>query len=58
VRIPQNLTTTRELLRVLNVLSQAGLPVVGADLVKFAPVYDNTAEFTALTVTQIVYELL
>ncbi|KAL3473272.1 arginase family protein [Aspergillus californicus] len=50
--------TTRELLRILYGLSQAGLPIIGADVVEFAPVYDNKAETTALTVTQIVYELL
>ncbi|CAI7654546.1 unnamed protein product [Penicillium bialowiezense] len=50
--------TTRELLRILYGLSQADLPIIGADVVEFAPVYDNKAETTALTVTQIVYELL
>lgn len=50
--------TSRELLRTLNGLSQAGLPIVGADVVEFSPVYDNRADTTALTVTQIVYEIL
>ncbi|KAJ5796736.1 uncharacterized protein N7518_005276 [Penicillium psychrosexuale] len=50
--------TTRELLRILYGLSQAGLPIIGADVVEFAPVYDNNADTTAITVTQIIYELL
>ncbi|KAK4870487.1 hypothetical protein LT330_004835 [Penicillium expansum] len=50
--------TTRELLRILNGLSHANLPIIGADIVEFAPVYDNRAETTAITVAQIAYELL
>ncbi|KAE8360383.1 arginase family protein [Aspergillus caelatus] len=50
--------TTRELLQILSGLSKANLPIVGADIVEFAPVYDNKAETTALTVTQLAYELL
>ncbi|KAJ5804423.1 Ureohydrolase [Penicillium psychrosexuale] len=50
--------TTRELLRILYSLSQAGLPIIGVDVVEFAPVYDNKAETTVITVTQIIYELL
>ena len=50
--------TSRELLQILSGLSQAGLPIVGADVVEFSPVYDNRADTTAITVTQIVYEIL
>ncbi|CDM29018.1 hypothetical protein DTO013E5_1195 [Penicillium roqueforti] len=50
--------TRRELLRILYGLSQAGLPIIGVDVVEFAPMYDNKAETTVITVTQIIYELL
>ncbi|CAI7671780.1 hypothetical protein PCG10_004800 [Penicillium crustosum] len=50
--------TSRELLQILSGLSQAGLPIVGADVVEFSPVYDNRADTTAITVAQIVYEVL
>ncbi|RAH46668.1 Arginase/deacetylase [Aspergillus brunneoviolaceus CBS 621.78] len=50
--------TTRELLEILNRLSTANLPIIGADIVEFPPVYNNAAETTALTITQIAYELL
>jgi agmatinase len=50
--------TTRELLRIINGLSKARLKIVGADVVEFTPVYDNSAETTAIAVTQVIYEVL
>ncbi|KAF2673057.1 arginase family protein [Microthyrium microscopicum] len=50
--------TTRELLRILDGLSKAGLKIVGSDVVEFTPVYDNNAETTAIAVTEIIYEIL
>lgn len=50
--------TTRELLRIIDGLSKAGLKIVGSDVVEFTPVYDNNAETTAIAVAEIVYEIL
>ncbi|WYZ38201.1 hypothetical protein EsH8_III_000115 [Colletotrichum jinshuiense] len=50
--------TTRELLRILTGLSAAGVKIVGSDVVEFTPVYDNSAETTAIAVSQIIYEIL
>ena len=50
--------TTRELLQVLQGLAEAGVKIIGSDIVEFSPVYDNKAETTALLVVEIVYELL
>jgi agmatinase len=45
-------------LKILTGLSKAGVKIVGADVVEFTPVYDNTAETSAIAVTQIIYEIL
>ncbi|KAK5679555.1 hypothetical protein LTS10_008376 [Elasticomyces elasticus] len=50
--------TSRELLAILRGLTKAGIKIVGADVVEFTPVYDNTAESSGVAVAQIVYELL
>lgn len=50
--------TTRELLKIPTGLSKAGVKIVGADVVEFTPIYDNSAETSAIVVTQIVYEIL
>jgi agmatinase len=50
--------TTRELLQILSGLSEAGLKIIGADVVEFTPIYDNAAETTGIAVGQIVYEIL
>ncbi|KAK2597483.1 hypothetical protein N8I77_012265 [Diaporthe amygdali] len=50
--------TSRELLHILSSLADAGLKIVGADVVEFTPVYDNTAETTAIVVSEIIYEIL
>ena len=50
--------TSREMLRILNGLSKAGVQIVGADVVEFSPVYDNSAETSAIAVSQLVYEIL
>lgn len=50
--------TTRELLWILAGLSERGIRIVGADVVEFTPVYDNSAETTAIAVTHIIYEIL
>ncbi|RAH42605.1 Arginase/deacetylase [Aspergillus brunneoviolaceus CBS 621.78] len=50
--------TTHELLQILNGLSHADIKIIGADIVEFAPAYDNRAETTGLAVAQIAYELL
>jgi agmatinase len=39
-------------------LSDAGLKIIGSDVVEFTPVYDNAAETTGIAVGQIVYEIL
>jgi agmatinase len=31
---------------------------MGSDVVEFTPVYDNSAETTAIAVTEIIYEVL
>jgi len=46
------------LLRILAGLSKAGVKIVGADVVEFTPVYDNTAETSAIVVGQLIYEIL
>jgi agmatinase len=50
--------TTRELLQILSGLSEAGLKIIGADVVEFTPVYDNAAETTGIAVGEIIYEIL
>ncbi|KAJ4421857.1 hypothetical protein N0V82_003457 [Gnomoniopsis sp. IMI 355080] len=50
--------TTRELLRIIAGLSKAGVKIVGSDVVEFTPVYDNSAETTAIAVAEIIYEIL
>lgn len=50
--------TSRELLQILAGLSKAGIKIVGADVVEFTPVYDNTAETSAIVVGQLIYEIL
>ncbi|KAH8796361.1 arginase family-domain-containing protein [Hyaloscypha finlandica] len=50
--------TTRELLAIINGLSEAGLKIIGSDVVEFTPVYDNAAETTGIVVSQIIYEIL
>ncbi|KAL4764673.1 agmatinase [Aspergillus foveolatus] len=48
--------TTRELLSILDALR--GLPVVGADVVEVAPIYDTTAETTTLAAAEVAHSLL
>ncbi|PQE23607.1 putative agmatinase protein [Rutstroemia sp. NJR-2017a BVV2] len=50
--------TTRELLEIISGLSEAGLKIVGSDVVEFTPIYDNAAETTAIAIGEIVYEIL
>ncbi|TVY82684.1 putative agmatinase [Lachnellula suecica] len=50
--------TTRELMQIIRGLSDAGLKIVGSDVVEFTPIYDNAAETTGIAVAQIVYEIL
>jgi len=47
-----------QLLAIINGLSDAGLKIIGSDVVEFTPVYDNAAETTGIAVGQIVYEIL
>jgi agmatinase len=47
-----------QLLAIINGLSDAGLKIIGADVVEFTPVYDNAAETTGIAVSQIIYEIL
>ena len=42
----------------LSGLSKAGVKIVGADVVEFSPVYDNSAETSAIAVTELIYEIL
>ncbi|KAL4903899.1 hypothetical protein BDW74DRAFT_185955 [Aspergillus multicolor] len=48
--------TTRELLSILDALH--GLPVVGADVVEVAPIYDTAAETTTLAAAEVAHSLL
>ncbi|KAJ9318494.1 hypothetical protein DTO271D3_1156 [Paecilomyces variotii] len=48
--------TTRELLSILDGLS--GLPVIGADVVEVAPIYDNAGETTTLAAAEVARSLL
>ncbi|KAL4778490.1 arginase family-domain-containing protein [Aspergillus varians] len=48
--------TTRELLSIVDALS--GLPVVGADIVEVAPIYDTAAETTTLAAAEVAHSLL
>ncbi|KAL3433862.1 arginase family-domain-containing protein [Aspergillus tetrazonus] len=48
--------TTRELLSILDALR--GLPVVGADVVEVAPIYDTMAETTTLAAAEVAHSLL
>ncbi|KAL2802723.1 hypothetical protein BJX63DRAFT_425864 [Aspergillus granulosus] len=48
--------STRELLSILDALR--GLPVVGADVVEVAPVYDSVAETTTLAAAEVARSLL
>ncbi|KAA8647772.1 agmatinase [Aspergillus tanneri] len=48
--------TTRELLSILDALR--GLPVVGADVVEVAPIYDTAAETTTLAAAEVAHSLL
>jgi len=46
------------LLAIIKGLSDAGLKIVGSDVVEFTPVYDNAAETTGIAVSQIINEIL
>jgi len=48
--------TSRELLTILDGLE--GLPVVGADVVEVAPVYDNPGETTVLAAAEVALSLI
>ncbi|KAE8146919.1 hypothetical protein BDV25DRAFT_169515 [Aspergillus avenaceus] len=48
--------TTRELLSILDGLR--GVPVIGADVVEVAPIYDTTAETTTLAAAEVAHSLL
>ncbi|KAE8353229.1 hypothetical protein BDV28DRAFT_133580 [Aspergillus coremiiformis] len=48
--------TTRELLSILDALR--GLPVIGADVVEVAPIYDSRAETTTLAAAEVAHSLL
>ena len=48
--------TTRELLYILDALY--GLPVIGADVVEVAPIYDSAAETTTLAAAEVAHSLL
>jgi len=50
--------TTRELLAIINGLADAGLKIIGSDVVEYTPIYDNAAESTGIMVGQIIYEIL
>ncbi|OJJ58165.1 hypothetical protein ASPSYDRAFT_153512 [Aspergillus sydowii CBS 593.65] len=48
--------TTRELLTILD--SLRGLPIIGADVVEVAPIYDTAAETTTLAAAEVAHSLL
>ncbi|KAB8072758.1 arginase family-domain-containing protein [Aspergillus leporis] len=48
--------STRELLSILDALN--GLPVIGADVVEVAPIYDTAAETTTLAAAEVAHSLL
>lgn len=43
---------------IIDGLANAGLKIIGSDVVEFTPVYDNAAETTGIAVGQIIYEIL
>lgn len=47
-----------QLLAIINGMSDAGLKIIGSDVVEFTPVYDNAAETTGIAIGQIIYEIL
>lgn len=47
-----------QLLQIIGGLSEAGLKIVGSDVVEFTPIYDNSAETTGIAVGEIIYEIL
>ena len=46
------------MLHILSSLAAANLKIVGADVVEFTPVYDNSAETTAIVVSELIFEIL
>lgn len=48
--------TTRELLTILDALR--GMPVIGADVVEVAPIYDTAGETTTLAAAEVAHSLL
>lgn len=47
-----------QLLAIINGLSNAGLKIIGSDVVEYTPIYDNAAESTGIMVGQIIFEIL
>jgi agmatinase len=47
-----------QLLQILKGLSDAGLKIIGSDVVEFSPIYDNAAETTGIAISEIIYEIL
>lgn len=47
-----------QLLEIINELSNAGLKIIGSDVVEFTPVYDNAAETTGIAISEIIFEIL
>lgn len=50
--------STRELILILQGLSNAGLNIIGADIVELSPIFDNSAQTSSLLVVELIYELL
>ena len=46
------------MLQIIRGLSDAGLKIIGSDVVEFTPVYDNAAETTGIAIGEIIYEIL
>jgi agmatinase len=46
------------LLQILSGLAEAGIKIVGADVVEYTPVYDNAAETTGIAMAEIIMEVL
>jgi agmatinase len=46
------------MLAIMKGLSDAGLKIIGSDVVEFTPIYDNAAETTGIAIGEIVREIL
>jgi len=46
-----------QLLAIISGMSDAGVRIIGSDVVEYSPIYDH-AEITSIAISQIIYEVL